>query len=64
MRLSKMIKILKVVSFTTGTLLSAYLLTNVVNNIIVELEANDDIDSIEEAQAQFVDQSHLNEVYK
>lgn len=59
-----MIKILKVVSFTTGTLLSAYLLANIVNNIIVELEANDDIDSIEEVQAQLVDQSHLNEVYK
>lgn len=59
-----MIKILKVVSFTTGTLFGAYLLANIVNNIIVELEANDDIDSIEEVQAQFVDQSHLNEVYK
>lgn len=59
-----MIKTLKVVSFTIGTLFGAYLLANIVNNIIVELEANDDIDSIEEAQAQFVDQSHLNEVYK
>ena len=59
-----MIKILKVVSFATGTLFGAYLLANIVNNIIVELEANDDIDSIEEVQAQFVDQSHLNEVYK
>lgn len=59
-----MIKTLKVVSFTIGTLFGAYLLANIVNNIIVELEANDDIDSIEEAQAQFIDQSHLNEVYK
>lgn len=57
-------KSLKIVSFGIGTLLGAYLLAHTVNNIIVEMEANDDIDSIEEAQAQFVDQSHLNEVYK